>query len=463
MIHYLEDCPKISHGDMAELLYGNHKAKGLSMLKPKLLERMLETLNLSINPDHKALAKEDPASQIQLELLKQLNYALTLRMRGCNQLAREILEKCETRAVEFGYPGLQLQAQTMLRSMSDSLEEIQTHFGPEMQSTLEAYQSDLMSQAYMDEYRVMTQMDRMPDEEMLREWLRERICNLEKRLEVHYSRRAHLHWFILRENLCRIEGAFQTGRQVVQEIEDLLTIHPGLKSRYREGLPHLHLADLELRCYHWQAALQAATSARALFYPGRRIHYRAGMLKMLSQLYLGDWAAAAATTQELLSVPAKHELRSLRPLVEYLHLCQGYLNGDLNSVKRSIQWENPLNQDKRGWNVGIRLMEIIILVDLAEYETASLRIETLRKHLSNHQALEARSVLIYRYLYQLERNSFSFEATSKKTEEIMDDLAELTQWNPIGYEVVRFESWLKAKQEGRPVAEVLKEDWRKLA
>ncbi|MEM9984739.1 MAG: hypothetical protein AAF804_06560, partial [Bacteroidota bacterium] len=56
IIHYLEDCPSISHGDMAELLYSNHKAKGLSMLKPKLLERMLETLNLSINPDHTALA-----------------------------------------------------------------------------------------------------------------------------------------------------------------------------------------------------------------------------------------------------------------------------------------------------------------------------------------------------------------------------------------------------------------------
>ncbi len=459
-IRYLEDCPTISHGDMAELLYGNPKSKTLSSLKPKLEERMLELFHLSVNGDHQALAKADPASQIQLHLFKKLSYALTARMRGMHDLARELLQECVAEADDYGYSDIKLQALTLLRSLSRSEEEVTTRYSPAIDEALEAYVTELMGLSAMDEYDVRIELDHMPDEAALVAWLEERLTALEQRLQHHYSKRGHLFQLVLQENLCRYRGRFSEGRQVVQDWITLMEAHPGLKSRYREGLPYVHLADLELRCRNYPQAVQACDQARAVLYPGKRLYYRASLLKLLSHLYQGQWEAAQVVGDELGQIPYLPELENFIPIARYLRVCLIYLRGERREALRVLQRENPLQQDKPGWNVGLRLMEILVLVDLEEFDLASSRIESLRKHVSKYGVVDPRSEWVYRYLYQWERQSFDPQGITPKMKDLLREMVDHTTWNPIGYEVLRFESWVRAKTEGKPIEAVLLQDWR---
>lgn len=461
-LKYLDDCPTISHADMAELLYGNPKAKALSMQKPKIWERMMEILHLSVNSDHRAIAREDPASQIQLEILKELSYALTLRMRGRNDLARTLLEECQQKAESFGYPGLQLQAQTMLRSMAQTREEVTEHYNPLMDLTLESYISDLISQAAMDEYAVMSHLDRMPDEDEISEWLVGICARLEKRVEEHYSRRAHMHLLILKENLCRLQGRFAEGEELVQELKDLMEAHPELGSKYRMGLPYLHLADIELRSYRFPEAKKTAGEAITFFRPGKRIYYRSILLTSLSQIYLGEWDEAWNLLNSLGEFPPSSEVEVMRPITGFLKTCLLYLRGEPAKARHELQQENPLQQDKRGWNVGLRMFEIMVLIDLEQCDAASSRIESFRKYLSRYEIINARSVAIFQYFYHLEKVAFDFSAVLDKGKAALEELKDAPAWNPVGYEIIRFESWLRAHEEGRGVGEVLVEDCESL-
>ena len=82
LITVLEKKPDISQTDIARKLYGNPKSKAFIMLKKRLLEKMLETLSLSINFHNNPTFKEDPTAFGSIDLSKDIIYALILRRRG---------------------------------------------------------------------------------------------------------------------------------------------------------------------------------------------------------------------------------------------------------------------------------------------------------------------------------------------------------------------------------------------
>lgn len=459
---YLEERPTIEQADLAELIYGNPKAKALTDLKKKIWQRMKEVTQLSVNRDHRKIAQVDPASQVQLELLHDLAHALNLRMRGLNSLARELLQEIQAQAAAHGYPGLQLQALAMLRSLALTVEEVTEHYNPLMALTLEGYVSDLVSQAAMDQYGVAIRLERMTDEHELCAWLEETCVDLENRLNEHYSVRAYMHLLILQESLYRMQGKFDLAEELIGELRSHLDAHPQLNTKYREGLPFLHLAAIELRAYRFAQARETAHQALTRFRPGKRIYYRAILLEALSLIYLGAWDEASLMFNDLGEVPETTDIGAMALVIEFVQLCICYLQDDLKVVQRALQRDNPLTHDKRGWNVGLRLMEIMVLIDREEYDAASSRVETFRKYLERYEVISARSLAIFQYLYQLDRHSYDFQAVRDRAQILRAELEIAPEWNPVGYEIIRFESWLRAHEADRPVPEVWREDMQAL-
>jgi hypothetical protein len=124
----------------------------------------------------------------------------------------------------------------------------------------------------------------------------------------------------------------------------------------------------------------------------------------------------------------------------YLRANWLYMEGKPQRAWQKLQEIQDLNHDKMGWHTGIRIFEIMLLIEIDEVDMASLKLEAMRKHLFRYNADE-RSKHIFRFLTAMERSSYDFH-NIKNVEELMQAIAN-TRWTIFGHEVTRFETWFE--------------------
>lgn len=110
-----------------------------------------------------------------------------------------------------------------------------------------------------------------------------------------------------------------------------------------------------------------------------------------------------------------------------------------------------MDTDPEGWNVGVRIMSILCLIEMQLDELADLSIESFRKHMSrtnDERNFKTRDKAILKILRSLERNSFDFGKTYFKHQ----DLFYLLQsndpeyaWRIKSHEHLVFHDWFMAK------------------
>ena len=456
LIEYLEKAPDIGNADMAELLYGDPRSKAFIMLKSRLLERMMEVMTLSVNLNNNQVVKEDPSHMAIINMQKMLSYAVLMRIRGLYDLARDLLEKTRQMAREHGNPEIEVQCIAHLCNLSTSLEEVNEQHRPDMADALETYRSDLMGLGLMAEYRLMARGDRLTDDHQFADFLDKQADDLEHRLSVHPSLRARAYLLTLRGVIHQLRGNFDACQSVIHDRLELYQTNPGLSNKYRMGGLYFQLADMEARALRFTEAIAAAEQVRGAFPPSKPNYFKGSILLIFARLYQGDLAEAKDVIEELQTLKSYAYTQQLMPVVSYLEACWYYLKGECRSTCQLLAADQGLTQDKSGWNVGIRLFELMTLLEMKKYELAETKVETLRKHIARHGA-DPRNQIIFRLLHQASRYHFDFTQINGKLEEALAELRQTT-WSALSHEVVRFETWIKAYTLCMPYLQVMQQE-----
>ena len=448
LIGLLEKNPDLTQAEMADALYGDPRSKAFIMLKGRLLDKMLETLSLSINFQNNPDFKEDPPAFESIELQKNIIYALLLRRRGLGYIAADLLAKCAKRAEALALPELQLTALLHLRSLSAESADGQMGYAEDIHQALAQYETDICGTEALDEFRALSRHYNAYDEHF-NQFLREKTRMLEQRLDMHYSLRAHYYYLTLKVQLHEGESQVPQAREALEELIDLVNTHEGLRTRNRLGVPYLRLAGLELHNHDYQAAMAAATQARSLL-PARKTNYfNASLYAIFASFYAGDLAGAQEILDQLAWYRKQTHRTQARDFIAYLSSCLCYLRGEPDAAFEVLGDVNELFADKGGWNIGLRLHELLLLLDREQFDLAASRLETLRKHVARYEP-SPRAELIYRYLHLLEKQSFDFSSLPPEMEEIVRALREDHAWDPVSSEVIRFEVWLQSRRTGQP-------------
>ena len=160
---------------------------------------------------------------------------------------------------------------------------------------------------------------------------------------------------------------------------------------------------------------------------------------------VGVAAERCKEVDEMLERPFRSNVESLRGLFTYLKACVRYLEGDYSAAWGHLQEVNELNFDKEGWISGIRIFEIMILVDRDQPDLAAQKLENLRKHLRRYPT-DARFEVIYKLLVHQERAGFTFDGFTGE-ESMLEQLATTFPWKHVGHEVIRFDAWYRGKRK----------------
>ncbi|MEZ4826176.1 MAG: hypothetical protein R3C61_07755 [Bacteroidia bacterium] len=443
MIEILEQNQDMDNRQMSEALYGDPQSKAFIMLKGRVLEKMLETLSLSVNFHNNPVFREDPAAFEAINLQKNLIYAFLLRRRGLEEQAREILEKCAKTAEEHAFPEYKLLALINLRNFSSSEKEVVWSYKQEIEDAFEQFHTDIIGSGIFDEFRVL-QADSTSGDEEKESYLTQKTLELEQRLDKMYSARSHYYYLAIKVYLHEFREEYSIVKQVLEEMIELLHSHPGVGSKNRLGIPLHQLSGVEVRMGNYEAAIHAANQALGYFHPHKRNYLSASIYKLFACIYDGNLSEAKKTLESLAWFQNHKHLDSLNGIVSYIQACVMFVEGDYKKAQRILFEATELLSDKAGWNVGIRVFEILILIDMDLADLASAKIESLRKHIGKYE-VEERIKLIYRYFNLLERQSFDLTETNAEMEETLRKMELEAPWTALNHEVIRFEAWVEAR------------------
>lgn len=445
LVELLESKEEVSQDEASRLLYGNPKSKAMLMLRSRLLERMLDVLTLSINLHGNPIYKEDPPLLETVQIFKMYSQAMLLRRRGLGELAQELLEKIAKQAELQGIPEGKLLALLQMRNLSSSAQDVGWKLKIEIEEAIDQYKQDILAAGYFDEFRVIYSGKTSSDPEKIN-FLKESTQQLEKELEKTYSVRAHYYYLDMMVSLHSLQLEVDSCRNVLQEQVDLVASQPGLKTSTRQGIPMLRLARLELMYGDFEAAYVASEQARRTFNSKRNNYLSASAYYLFSSIYTDRIKEVFEALQSLPPLMARKKNFPSTPIIQYLFSCAWFIMGDFKRAGAALEDAENLLSDKGGWNIGIRIYEIMILIEKDHVDIASNRIETLRKHIGRYKVTE-RENLIYRYLYLLDKAAFDFSSSTPETESILHKLASEIRWVPVSHEVVRFDSWIASKKD----------------
>jgi tetratricopeptide (TPR) repeat protein len=372
--------------------------------------------------------------------------AMLLRRRGLSDLAEELLEKIEKQADIQGIPEGKILALLQLRNLSSSSQDVGWKLKKEIEEAIDQYKQDILAAGYFDEFRVLHSGKTSSDPEKI-SFLKEATQRLEKELENTYSVRAHYYYLDMMVSLHSLQLEVDSCRNVLQEQVDLVASQPGLKTSTRQGIPMLRLARLELMYGNFEAAYIASEQARNTFSPKRNNYLSASAYFLFASIYTDRIKEVFEALQSLPPLMARKKEFPSTPIIQYLFSCAWFIMNDFKRAGAALDEAENLLTDKGGWNIGIRIYEIMILIEKEHVDIASNRIETLRKHIGRYKVTE-RENLIYRYLYLLDKSAFDFSSPNAETDQILLKLKSEIAWVPVSHEVIRFDSWVISKKEG---------------
>lgn len=247
-------------------------------------------------------------------------------------------------------------------------------------------------------------------------------------------------------------GDYQSVREAGKKLIELIETRPALKSEIRLSGAYANLAFNDVLLYDFEEAQKNIARSFKGAGLGSYNHVVITTLKAQTQYFRGDFEQALTTVEQMLGSDLIKVAPYEKSKLLYLKGCILFNQQQYFKAYHIFNSENILmDTDPEGWNVGIRLMCVLCLIEMQLDDLADLSIESLRKHMgrtSDERNFEPRDKAILKILRSLERNSFDFGKTYFKNQDLFLQLQSNDPelgWKIKSHEHVVFHDWFEAK------------------
>lgn len=133
----------------------------------------------------------------------------------------------------------------------------------------------------------------------------------------------------------------------------------------------------------------------------------------------------------------------------YFKACREFLSSNPDESFTTLNSNGDLLKWKDDLNVQFRILEILQLLELEDFDWIEFKLDTLRKFIARNRKLKTHRIDgIIKVLFAMQSKSFNLEKLNKSTLEVIEKLHSNENgwgWNPLGFELVRFDAWLERK------------------
>ncbi|MFM7015587.1 MAG: hypothetical protein ACKOX3_04595 [Bacteroidota bacterium] len=434
-------------------LYGNEKVEPRTFTKlvERFREKMYESNYLDVN-----LYREDVNSPYFMGLMEAkkligLSYNIAARGVGNKEMIRllkrgiSLSEKFELYDEWICFLNLKFLLNATLFPENNPAELL-----TEMKS-IQVKKNTLNEAQYFVYKFVRAMQDQSSLRKDIRDDLRDAIEKLEGENKESFSWNVYYNLSLLKLQFYHSEEQFDEAETLLLALINHLNNQPSLKQFTRIAEAYTNLAATQMFNYKYLDAVKS--NEEALRFPGLRPtdkNYYKESLAFL-HIYLGHYSKSNQALKEIIAEGLIGNTEEELSRRKYLLATTLFLQGEYKKSNFLLQDTKEIENEKEGWNIGIRLLQIFLTLETEKIDLADQRIESLRKHIertSKMKSIRKRDVVIFRILRSLAMNGFDFKETwtdRKKDFLLLQSDNPDYRWIPRSHEIILFHQWFESK------------------
>ncbi|MFN8715094.1 MAG: tetratricopeptide repeat protein [Bacteroidota bacterium] len=243
------------------------------------------------------------------------------------------------------------------------------------------------------------------------------------------------------------EKAKNAGIAMLSLIENNISVY----RKSRMGFAWGNISECDIYLGNYPDALISARKSLEFIAPYSADYYVNKQLELDIQLLNGDLENAQQILQELLKTNRLKQGDFRIAKFAYYEACVHFRLGHFKECSRQLSLKYELSKDKLGWEIAIRILRIMTMIELNRHDEAQPMVGNLQKHIERNARkadVNERDRLVLKLFRELDKGGFRFDSLSKATRDILAKLSETDKpwsWKPLSPELIPVHTWLLGK------------------
>lgn len=270
--------------------------------------------------------------------------------------------------------------------------------------------------------------------------------------EYRYTKSASV-GYILNDLNCHFQqaiGNFDAAEKACHRVISIVSENPAVYRDERMTRAFINLATIELLRLNFRQS-ESAVSRAYIYIQGKKdIDLEAGKLTFLNFFYRGQYERAVLYLNALQPDPNNDAVVEYG-IFNYFRAAVNTLLGHTHEALTLLQKTNDLDKDQPAWNMGIRLLVILNLLETEKLDAVESQIENFKKYIERTDKSRInteRFSLIVKLLSSLMKESFDYSAVFEKESNnfsLLDSAIPELSWNPESPEIIIFPIWIQSR------------------
>ena len=298
-------------------------------------------------------------------------------------------------------------------------------------------------------------LSRMPADPKQIEFLKERIDRLHDEFEKTSSATVGYYYYFLLVEFNQVQNNLVEASDALSKLAQMLENNPAIKRKVRQASVHLNLGANDLWLHRFEESRKQFDTSLTYIRENTRNHGVITELLFYSLFYAGNLDEAETKFEAL--VDSKHVDQSdfRKAIRSYLLACVSFAKGEFRKVNLRLASSHHIGKDKEGWNIGSRVLSIMLAIEREKFDLADTLIVNLRQFIREgveDTDLRFRDTLILSILLELRKKSYDFPEVFELKEDVISKLAEdnyETGWILQTPEMICFHTWFIDKVNER--------------
>lgn len=468
----LRDCDKCPESNRCSLLvYGVKRNRNFDKLRSRLKEKVLDFLLTDISTDKKLDLDELDLAYIKIKKMSA-QYQQIIYSKSNNDVAIGLLDEIIKLCIEYEYYLAAADHLKIKRGLigwklgADEIDRLSSQIELLMQQA-----KDYMNTEYFyHKLMALYEFNGTVNKENIKSFLKCAIEETKQYLKFRDSKIIRYYLKLFEMDLENIQEKYFEARRVCLELLPLVRSNKAVYRRQRIGVIYDNLANCEYFLGNYSESMEWAREAQNIFKTGSENHYIAMEQEFYAIFAMGDYLAAMQLSKKLIADSVQGQLGEfISAKYHFLYANALFKNEKFSDALQVLSKRLEISRDKPGWEVGIRVLKIMALIELQKLDDASKAVQSLRQFIKYTQKkfpVGPREKTILNLLMVAERNGFQFNTLKGQANKYFDLLSQkggTNSWEPFTHEVIPFHTWFGQKLKKKHKEPAAKRPGRKEA
>jgi hypothetical protein len=247
----------------------------------------------------------------------------------------------------------------------------------------------------------------------------------------------------------------EIANQKAGELLSLVKEKPALSGKQQLPICYMYLAQTNIGMYQFADALVYCELVKSLVPPGNWNYGETLLLEYYAHFYTNDFEKAYECIIKLTDTndyPATLFKMNER---RYLKTCCLMAMGKNIEAEQELGQIYQITKDKTGWNIGLRLLSVMLNYVNDKPENMLRTYENLQlelRRIKNLVSISERDRLIISVLREMLNNPGSLKYVAKKCSQTLEKMKAVNgnvAWQMFGHELLPFHQWFECKLQRR--------------